>query len=396
MEHIGQILKSSFLQSTLTLGNNQFTEKPSINKDFLDEKRGAFFFFRSMSMAMQARFTELIEHKGMPRVFLHGNPHVENYLITENGGAMTDFDRARIGGYAWDIVRFLSSVAIKKEIKNEEQVDKNLLCQSAESSDYFLPNFVLEYFLEGYFRSFYNPNLHFKKISVASDKADKKAWFSSTNEYLEANIKWAKKMRKHPIDVKDKNMRAILMGYLKSRRETKLLKDFQISEAGISEGTFGNKRYLVVLSPKKLSEYTDSIFLDLKTVYQDPDNAFYFNPFKHHGLRMIKASQVYAPHIELRMGYTTYKGQQYWGREIPSKGAKIKETLDELEQLDMVYSVGTQLGRAHRITLYKSKPKELVKHLENNYEKLVLIGHQLNAEIAEAHSLVKERWQQAL
>jgi hypothetical protein len=394
LEHIGLILKSSFSQTTLALENNSFTQKPSINKDFLDEKRGVFFFFRSMSMAMQARFIELIEHKAMPRVFLHGNPHVENYLITENGGAVADFDRARIGAYAWDIVRFLSSVAIKKEVKNEEKADKNLLYQSVASSDYFLPNFVLEYFLEGYLRSFYNPNLHFKKIGIASDKADRKVWFSSTNEYLEANIKWARKMRKNPIDVKDKTMRAVLMGYLKSRHETKLLKEFQISEAGISEGTFGNKRYLVVLSPKKLSKYSDSIFLDLKTVYQDPDNAFYFNPFKHHGLRMIKASQIYAPNIELRMGYTTFQGQQYWGREIPSKGAKIKETLDELEQVDMVYSVATQLGRAHRKTLYKSKPKELIKHLENNYEKLVLIGHQLNAEIIEAHTLIKEKWQQ--
>lgn len=382
MKNIGLILKSSFAQSKNSeVGDTNISQSSKINKDFLDEKRGAFFFFRSMSMTMQSRFMELIDHTAMPRVFLHGNPHIENYLITENGSAMADFDRSRVGAYAWDIVRFLSSVAIKKE----SNIVENQL---------FLSDFVLEYFLEGYLRSFYNPNLSFKKISVASEKADKKVWFSSTNEYLEANVKWAKKMRKNPIDIKDKTLEHLIAGYLKSRKDIKLLKDFQISEAGISEGTFGNKRYLAVLSPKKTEKGEDSIFLDLKTVYQDPDNEFYFNPFKHHGLRMIKASEIYAPKIELRMGYTTLKGQQYWGREIPSKGAKIKENLNDLEQIDMVYSVGTQLGRAHRKTLYKSKAKDLVKHLETNYEKFVQIGYQLNAEIIEAHSLIKEQWQQ--
>ena len=391
MKNIGLILNNSFAQSKNSKAEDDDTsQNPKINKDFLDEKRGAFFFFRSMSMAMQSRFMELIDHSTIPRVFLHGNPHIENYLITENGSAMADFDRSRVGAYAWDIVRFLSSVAIKKEGNTFDSQE----ISETEESNLFLSDFVLEYFLEGYLRSFSNPNLSFKKISVASEKADKKVWFSSTNEYLEANIKWAKKMRKNPIDAKDKTLEHLIEGYLKSRKDTKLLKDFQVSEAGISEGTFGNKRYLAVLSPKKAEKGEDSIFLDLKTVYQDPDNEFYFNPFKHHGLRMIKASEIYAPKIELRMGYTTLKGQQYWGREIPSKGAKIKENLNNLEQMDVAYSVGTQLGRAHRKTLYKSKAKDLIKHLETNYEKFVQIGYQLNTEIIEAHSLIKEQWQQ--
>lgn len=401
MKNIGWILKSSFSESKNAKVETaaQNPQLPKVNKDFLDEKRGTFFFFRSMSMTMQARFIELLDHTNMPRVFLHGNPHVENYLITENGAAMADFDRSRVGAYAWDIVRFLSSVAIKKEITS---IDGDILSfeasdevlKATDNSNLFLSDVVLEYFLEGYLRSFHNPNLSFKKISVASERADKKVWFSSTNEYLEANVKWAKKMRKNPIDIKDKTLERLLAGYLKSRNDLKLLKDFQITEAGISEGTFGNKRYLVALAPKKAEKEADSVLLDLKTVYQDPDNEFYFNPFKHHGLRMIKASEIYAPKIELRMGYTTLKGQQYWGREIPSKGAKIKETLNDLEQIDLVYSVGTQLGRAHRKTLYKSKAGDLVKHLETNYEKLVQIGYQLNTEVIEAHSALKAQWQQ--
>ncbi|OJJ14236.1 hypothetical protein BKI52_44010 [marine bacterium AO1-C] len=339
----------------------------NLSKKYLDNERGAFLYFRHMAIPMQRRFAQLYEHKGIPRVFLHGNPHIENYTINDEGAAMIDFDRSRLGIYAWDVVRFLASISLKRD-KQEEN---------------FLSDFVLEYFLEGYLRGFRAPQLPYKPISTKVNRAKFTVWHNSTEEYLQANIKWAKRMRNNPLNIDNEDIQALLKGFLKSRDELELLRTHQITEAGQATGTFGNQRVLIVLSPR---DKGNSIFLDIKTVYQDPDNKWYYNPFKHHGIRMIEASKLYAPGIEQRLGYTTYQSKQYWGREIPPKNAKVKANLNTSEQVDIVYSVGTQLGRAHRKSLQGDvKPLMLENHLLSEYQTLTTVAHQMNKELIQAY-----------
>ena len=43
---------------------------------------------------MQVRFAELVDHRKIPQILIHGNPHVANYCKTERGAAMVDFDRS--------------------------------------------------------------------------------------------------------------------------------------------------------------------------------------------------------------------------------------------------------------------------------------------------------------
>ena len=350
-----------------TYSKKDFKKLEDYIDQFQEGDKGYFLFFRKMAMRTQARFVELIDHKNIPKVLIHGNPHTENYVITKDGAGMVDFDRSRIGAYAWDIVRFLSSLSLKRE----EQDKKELL-----------PAIVLEYFKEGYLRSFFAPTLPFKGFSHTEfDKVQYKVWYDSTSDYLEANKKWSKRLRENPIKEKNKALNKILEGYLESRYEKDLLDQYNIEEAGTAEGTFGNSRYLAVLTHKK-DKKADNIFVEVKTVYQDKDTQYYYNPYKHHGLRMIKASNIYAPKLEQRLGYTTYDGVEYWGRELPTANAKIKEKLDTLEQLDIAYSVGTQLGKAHRRTLTDSaKPKHLERHFLENYDLLCSIGQQLNQEL---------------
>ena len=340
-------------------------EFEALGNQYSNGKRGYFLFFRKMAMHTQARFVQLYDHRKVPLVLVHGNPHIENYMIGKNGAGMVDFDRSRIGAYAWDIVRFLCSLSLKRE----------------EEDSPFLSDLVLEYFKEGYLRGYHTPNLHHKGISNTSEKIEYKVWYDSTTEYLEANKKWGKRMRQNAISVKDKTMLKLLKGYLQSRYEKKLLNDYKIEEAGVARGTFGNQRFLIVLKPGKGTK-TDRIFLEIKTVYQDPDTRYYFNPYKHHGLRMIQASKVYAPNLELRLGYTTHQGVEYWGREIPYTNAKIKESLNITEQLDVAYSVGTQLGKGHQMTLQGGIGNEVLeKHFLKNFSDLQQVAIKMNEEL---------------
>lgn len=356
---------------------DSFLKKPQEDQllnilNYQDSERGAFFYFRSMSMRMQARFSELMPSADMPKVFLHGNPHIENFVVTDKGAAMSDFDRSRIGPYAWDIVRFLSSVALKNKNK--------------KLNNRFISDIVLEYFIEGYLRGFYVPDLPFKQVSSMLYIMPK-MWNKTTNEYIKNKGKWVQRMRENPIPTDNEMLTQVLAGYLQSRNEESMMEQYFVEEAGQAMGSFGNRRFIVVLAPKEgQSADLDRILLDLKTVYQDADNEHYYNPYPHHGQRMIHASELYAPNIEQRLGFATYQGTEFWGRQIPSFSIKLRENMDTVHQLDLAFSVGSQIGRAHRKSLLNPEDVPVLDaHLRANYSRFIAVADQMNDELLKAH-----------
>jgi hypothetical protein len=72
-----------------------------------------------MYFPMRTRLSELIDLSKAPRVFLHGNPHINNFARFPNGSAMIDFDRTCIGPYLWDLVRLMVSTAFKQDGQDE-------------------------------------------------------------------------------------------------------------------------------------------------------------------------------------------------------------------------------------------------------------------------------------
>lgn len=347
---------------------NPLQDDKTLQTNFLSKKRGSFYYFRSMCMRMQERFADLMEHEPMPQVFLHGNPHIENYVITQQGAAMVDFDRARLGPYAWDLVRFLSSAILKSKLKTKK-----------------LPRLVGEYFLEGYRRSFLMPKVAFKGVGFRASAKDT-VWFESTNQYLANGGKWARQMRANPLKLDHPYLQSALQAYIQKSQDLDLQEASFVEEAGQALGTFGNRRFLVVLAPKEANS-ADRVFLDLKTVYQDEDNQWYKNPFDHHGERMVYASHLYAPRIEQRLAHFTSVGQQYWGRQIPFATAKVKRKLNTWKQIDLAFSVGTQLGQGHRKSIVEAEPTELYRHLMTHYKLIVEAAHILSDEIVQAHQL---------
>ncbi len=339
-------------------------------QNFSNIQRGYFFYFRTMCLRMQARFVELIDVEKMPKVFLHGNPHIENFAIVKQGAGMVDFDRSRLGPYAWDLVRFLCSLSLKRKKKDES----------------FLSSRVLQYFLEGYKHGLRADSNSYKSLADFLN-LKKVNWDISTAEYLKKDDKWAKKLRQNPIDVNDNWLNNLLKCYLESRNESHLLNDYQIEEAGHALGSLGNQRALLVLMPKNPDSQLDKILLDLKTVYQDNDNDYFKNPVVHHGERMILASDLYAPNLEENMGFFTYQNQEYWGRKVPTVAIKIKGYLAEIRQIDVAYCVGMQLGRGHRLSIRDANIEDILTHLTANFDDFVRIGKQMNQEVLAGHQL---------
>ena len=75
-------------------------------------RRGPHGYFRYINTifaeAVCVRFQKHLG--GIPEVNLHGDPHLENYAITERGRGLTDFDDATIGPMVLDLVRFGVSI----------------------------------------------------------------------------------------------------------------------------------------------------------------------------------------------------------------------------------------------------------------------------------------------
>jgi hypothetical protein len=78
---------------------------------------------------------------GLPDVMLHGDPHVEQYAVTEKGRGLADFDEATVGPALLDLVRFATSLR---------------LAMSERGWD--APDHMVQVFVGGYADALRNPN----------------------------------------------------------------------------------------------------------------------------------------------------------------------------------------------------------------------------------------------
>lgn len=276
-----------------------------------------------------------------------------------------DFDRSRMGPYAWDIIRFLSSLSLRRQ-----------------DMDGFMDRKVVEYFLDAYIVHFLNPEIPSKQLKLLKNIGPEK-WQLNTKDYLNSNRRWAKKMREHPLPPKTDTALVLLNKFLESRHELDLLNDYKVSEIGHTPGSLGKKHFIFSLVPKNPDSHLDAILLDIKEVYEEKNTKYFYSPCAHHGERMILASKIFGDGMEERLGFCTHQSKQYWGRQVPSFAVKVKKFLDKDEQCDYAYSIGSELGKGHRKGLKDPKhfeliEKDLVQHFDKYYKVSKFLTYELN------------------
>jgi dTMP kinase len=345
----------------------------NIRANYAKDKRGVHFYFRNMLLPMQERFAQLMDMSAMPRVFLHGSPHVDNYAKSAQGAAMVDFDRSRVGPYAWDLVRLMVSLSLRAK----------------KPADGLLDAPVLKALKKGYRHGFRHPDRPFSEARMLKDEEPKKGE-TSVDAYLKDG-KWAREMRANPLPVDDPGVVALVADYA-ARRGDGLLTDYRVEEAGRGQGSMGFRGlYLVVLAPRNPASGRDRILLNIKAARTDPDTEWYKSPYPDEVSRMLAASELYAPGWEVGKGGASLDGVEYYVREIPPQNAKIKKMLNKEQQADLAYAVGTQLGRAHRLSLQDAAPEALEAALESQFDGVVAAGLTIRDEIAAAHARYLKR-----
>ncbi len=335
-------------------------------ESLMNTSTGLHRFFRMSGPRMQMRFAELVEHETIPKILIHGNPHVANYCKTLRGAAMVDFDRSRVGPYAYDIVRFLISVSISKK---------------QEGLSWLHP-IILEQFRRGYMFGFLSQTTDFEEMSLLRDRAPKK-WQKSTNDYLESGKKWARRLFENEVSIGQHHTR-MLSDYLSNRNELSLLGPYRLALCAEIAGSMGKLHHLYLLEDRK--KRLEPLLIDIKEVYEEPDNEWYHNPFDHHGTRMNVAGELYAPGWELKPGRASYGGQQYWARQIPTQQVKLSVPLSELEQCDLCYAVGSQLGSGHSRAADKATREAIVEDFERRLSEYLVAAAQMREELIRAHA----------
>ena len=322
-------------------------------------KKSTHLIFRLLGPAFQREFSSSPLLQDAPKAFIHGNPHLDNYVRTFHGSGMVDFDRSRIGPYCWDLIRLFSSFYL-----------------SAKSFPEPLHQKIYDYTIKGYKHTFSEPHILYSEPSFLHKLQPQEDQFT-TNQYLSSQKKWAGKLEEFQVSVDEVEILEMLSLYLKSRKESKLLKFFFVAQAARCPGSLGKEHILILLKPKKQQERRDSILIDLKETYTEEDTTLFYSPEKHQGLRMIQASNLYAPNVEQRLGHFTHKDIHYWGREIPSFNAKLKSKLRRRELEELGYSIGAQLGRAHRNSVI-GPPSDIKKHLRENTTKIIETAQEMS------------------
>ncbi len=375
---------SSFKRRDAAPKSGLFDKDPAgdadnIRRNYMKEKRGAHFYFRNMLLPMQERFAELMDMAAMPRVLLHGSPHVDNYAKSSRGAAMVDFDRSRVGPYAWDLLRLMVSLSLRRKKPDEDLLDKS----------------VLKQLKKGYLHGLRHPDRPFSEARLLKD-AEPGPGEESVDAYLKSGGKWAAEMRRSPLPASDPDVVALVEGYDRSLGGG-LLERYRIEEAGRGRGSMGFRGlFLVVLAPKDPNSGLDRILLNIKQVRSDPDTRWYTNPYPSEIARMHAASSLYAPDWAQGEGSATLDGVEYDVRRIDPLNAKIKKMLTLDQQADLAYAVGTQLGRAHRLSLQDGTTEsDLENALERDFGDLVEAGRTIRDELLSAHTRYLKRMKKA-
>ena len=261
---------------------------------------------------MQTRFVKLLDAAIIPQVLIHGNPHIANYCKTRRGTAMADFDRSRIGPYAYDIVRFLVSVS---------------LCRAKPSKGLLHP-IILDSFRRGYLYGSLKAEPDFEEMRELRLQ-EPKSWQRTTRDYVDSGKKWAKKLKQHRVKITARHT-AMLKLYLGHRNEMELLERYRLEACAEVRGSMGKMHHLYLLRDRK--EKRDSLLFDIKEVYDEDDTQWFYNPFEHNGIRMNRAGEIYAPGWEQRPGRSQYGETEYWVRQIPTQQVKLEIPLSELAQ----------------------------------------------------------------
>jgi len=413
---------------------NLFDKNPKLDsgkkvKEYYLTKDGLHWYFRTMYFPMRNRLGELVDLSKAPRVFLHGNPHINNFARFSSGSAMIDFDRSCIGPYLWDLVRLMVSTAFKQDGQDEiggtflrqgvlqrlktgyewGLLHKNEPSAHPHRNDPFTPEeatvpapggsnpFAVPPDVKGRLSMQFLPSPETAKRTPPTPPRNRAVSFAAPGMTDPSfYLKRLDEMRKNHADIDDA-LTEMAATYLEALGEEG--KSYVLVEAGVSPNWSGRTRTLLLFKKKAVAEdeadeeeeekgdANEGMLVDIKPVRTDPDDKFFHNPYKpDYGMRMLKAQELYADGYIHHSATFFFKSVQYFAHEIPSIKMGVKRPLTEADQRDILYAVGTQLGRGHALSVQEGlSVSHILFHLNFSWPQVCEASERLKDELTSAY-----------
>jgi len=266
-----------------------------------------------------------------PTVNLHGDAHVEQYLVTTLGRGLGDFDEATTGPVSIDLVRLGTSIRIASRMRSWD------------------PDALWQRFLEGYLAALEDEDAAAPEPRFA---VRTRATFQDDHGAL---LDWCDSLFQSTSSVEAARVEVALDSYvemLARHRPGLEPRAYEVVTIGPHRLGVGSRRasnYLI-RTRGPTDDPSDDLILEAKEVTRNPRATCLPISRRTDALRILVADArlAYAPFQDV--GFVELNGRPYWIHEWVNDYTELDVsdsslTLTELQEV--LYDVGVQLGRGH-------------------------------------------------
>ena len=276
-------------------------------------------------------------------VNLHGDPHLEQYVVTSLGRGLSDFDEATIGPVGIDLIRLATSIRIASRMRGW---DSELLWAR---------------FVEGYLHALADPALSVPEPDYARRRRE-----AFTDDHL-ALLDRAESLMV-PVGSEDSAaVEVSLAAYVqmvRRRRPGLDERQFEVVRIGRHQLGIGSRRatnYLI-RTRGPTDDASDDLLLEAKEVTRNRHAECLPTSRSADPLRILLANERIAYEPFRDVGFVEIGGRPFWIHEWLNDYVELEvtdNTLDQETVASVLLDVGMQLGHGHPRALGEPYQAEL-------------------------------------
>ncbi len=332
---------------TIPFTAREFAENPEL----LDRVAGTLFgFYRYIDAPFTQRVCAkyVASDEPLPQVNLHGDAHLEQYAVADDGRGLADFDSASVGPAIVDLLRFSTSLWIASDGRfSDAEADR-----------------AVSRFLDGYRAALADPNAvgpepaAAARIRATFDKGPG-AWLDHVEKFI---LPMSDEQRAHLVRSSQAYTDAMM-----TQNPGLSPGFFAIKRAGplkMGIGSAHEKKFLArVEGPSPAPD--DDVILETKQVVGRAMGSCVHGGEWGDALRVIVGQARLSPAPQRFLGHVELEGKTFyvhaWRVHYTELGARDVRSGDELAEL--AYDVGLQLGRGHPKQIADPHEEELRRAL---------------------------------
>ncbi len=298
-------------------------------------RRDPFSFFRYLAGPFVAATCEGMSEatERMPVVNLHGDAHLEQYAVAEDGRGLADFDAATTGPYVVDLVRFATSLRLAARVRG-------LPAGAADAA--------ITRFLAGYRAALRVPKIRAPEPRVVARVRQRFA--PSTAAWLDR----VERMMTPPDDATRATVRGANASFVDAMRKQNpdlAPAFFDIRSLGVLRmgvGSVNEKKFLARVAGATTAPDDDVIYEVKEVARIEPGTCVAGDPERDPS-RVIRGQARLSGVHQRFLGFVEMDGRKFYVHtwRVNYTELDVDDIAVALDLAEVAYDVGVQLGRGH-------------------------------------------------